>query len=118
PVPSGPAVRNFIETNIAGFELNEVDTAYESNIADYAVDEDIYAGYLLGRFERGPLRLVGGVRVEQTRNDVRANAVSLVEGEEETTVSVAPTGFDRDYTDVLPSLNARYQATDDFLLRA
>lgn len=120
PVPNGPAVRDFINTNMAGFELNEVDSQFESNIADYRVDEDVYAGYLLGRLEQGPLRLVGGVRVEQTRNDVRANAVSLVEGEEDedATVDIARTRFDRDYTNVLPSLNVRYQSTDNLLLRA
>lgn len=118
PVPNGPAVRNFINSNLAGFELNAADTAFESSIADFEVDEDIYAGYLLGRLDRGPLRLIGGVRVEQTRNDVRGNIVSLVEGEEDTTVEAVPTQFDRDYTDVLPSLNVRYQTTEDLLLRA
>ncbi|MDY6949052.1 MAG: TonB-dependent receptor [Pseudomonadota bacterium] len=120
PVPNAAAVRNFVTANSDDFELNEADTAFESSSADYSVDEDVYAGYLLGRLERGPLRLVGGVRVEQTRNEVRANAVSLVEGEEDedTLVNVAPTSFDRDYTDVLPSLNVRYQASDDLLLRA
>jgi TonB-dependent receptor len=118
PVPSGPAVRDFINRNIADFELNDIDTAFESNIADYSVDEAIYASYILGRLDQGPLRLVGGVRVEQTRNEIRASRVELVEGEDDTTVTVTPTRFDRDYTDVLPSVNVRYQATEDVLLRA
>jgi TonB-dependent receptor len=119
-VPDGRAVRRFVNQNIADFELNEVDTRFESNVADYSVDEDIYAGYVLGRLERGAVRLVGGVRVEQTRNEVRANAVELVEAEDEndTTVAVTPTSFDRDYTDVLPSLNLRYELQPDVLLRA
>ncbi|HEY5754939.1 MAG TPA: TonB-dependent receptor [Steroidobacter sp.] len=116
PVPDGRAVRNFIDANIADFELNDVDTAFESNIADYNVDEDVYAGYLLGRLDQGALRLIGGVRIEQTRNDIRANRVELVDEEEE--VNVTPTSFDREYTDVLPSLNVRYQAAEDVLLRA
>lgn len=118
PVPNGPAVRNFINANIADFELNQADTTFESNIANYSVDEDIYAGYVLGRLDQGPLRIVGGVRVEQTRNDIRANTVTLVEGEDEDTVDVTPNGFKRDYTDVLPSLNVRYQTGGDVLLRA
>jgi TonB-dependent receptor len=64
------------------------------------------------------MRLVGGVRVEQTRNDIRANAVELVEGQDDTTVTVTPTSFDRDYTDVLPSVNLRYEVQPDVLLRA
>lgn len=117
-VPSGPAVRDFINRNIAGFELNDIDSAFDSNVEDFRVDEDIYAGYLLGRLDRGALRLVGGVRVEQTRNDIRASRVELVEDEDDTVVNVTPTRFDRDYTNVLPSLNVRYQAADDVLLRA
>lgn len=118
PVPNGPAVRDFFNRNIADFELNDIDTAFESNIADYDVDEDIYAGYMLGRLDQGAFRIIGGVRVEQTRNDIRANRVELVEGEDDTVVNVTPTGFDRDYTDVLPSVNVRYQAAEDVLLRA
>jgi TonB-dependent receptor len=118
PVPDGPAVRRFVNQNIADFELNDVDTTFESNVADYSVDEDIYAGYVLGRLEQGAVRLVGGVRVEQTRNEIRANTVELVEGEDDTTVTVTPTSFDRDYTDVLPSLNLRYEVQPDVLLRA
>lgn len=118
PVPNGPAVRDFINTHIAGFERNEADSIFESSIADYSVDEDIYAGYVLGRLEQGPLRLVGGVRVEQTRNDVRANAVRLVEDDDDASVEIAPTRFKRDYTDVLPSVNVRYQSGEDVLLRA
>jgi TonB-dependent receptor len=118
PVPNGPAVRDFINRNLADFELNAVDTAFESNIADFNVDEDIYAGYILGRLDQGALRLIGGVRVEQTRNEVRASRVELVEGEDDSVVNVTPNSFNRDYTNVLPSLNVRYQAAQDVLLRA
>lgn len=114
PVPNGPAVRDFFNSNFAGFELDETDSAFNSDVEDYRVDEDIYAGYLLGRLDQGPLRLIGGVRIEQTRNDVRANIVRLVDDD----IDVAPTHFDRDYTNVLPSLNVRYQTTDELLLRA
>ena len=41
---SNDVVRNFINGNSAGFELNETDTEFESNIADYNVDEDVHAG--------------------------------------------------------------------------
>lgn len=118
PVPDGRKVRSFIAANIADFEMNDVDTTFESSVADYGVDEDIYAGYVLGRLDRGAMRLVGGVRVEQTRNDIRANAVELVEAEDDTTVTVTPTRFDRDYTNVLPSVNLRYEVQPDVLLRA
>lgn len=117
PVPSGPAMRDFFAANGAGFELDPVDTAFQSASADYAVSEDVYAGYLLGRYERSALRVIGGVRVEQTRNEIEGNAVELIEGEEETTVSVTPNRFDREYTDVLPSLNVRYETGSNVVVR-
>jgi TonB-dependent receptor len=126
PVPSGPAIRGFFDANRDAFESNDLDTAFESSVADYRADEDIYAGYLMGRYEQGPLRLVGGVRVEQTRSEVAANLVELVEEGgtrdgvvlEEDTLFVSPTRFERDYADVLPSLNLRYEAAEDVVLRA
>lgn len=124
-VPSGPAMRRFYADNQAGFELNALDTQFESSVADYAVEEDIYAGYALARYERGGLRLIGGARLEQTRNDIAGNIVELIEeggeygGEivDEDTVYVSRARFERDYTDVLPSLNVRYQTDADVLYR-
>lgn len=125
-VPSGPMMRRFFVENRQSFELNALDTRFESSVADYAVEEDIYAGYALGRYERGGLRLVGGARIERTHNDIAGNVVELIEegGEydgvtvDEDTVYVSGARFDRDYTDVLPSLNVRYQTEADVLLRA
>ncbi|MFZ5721141.1 MAG: TonB-dependent receptor [Pseudomonadota bacterium] len=126
PVAGRPAVRSFFNNNLSGFELNPLDTAFEGAVEDYDVEEDIYAGYAMGRYEVGPLRLVGGVRVEHTRQDVGGNLVELVEegairdGVEldEDTIFVTPTGFKRDYTDWLPSATLRYEAAPDVLVRA
>ncbi|MBL9010043.1 MAG: TonB-dependent receptor [Alphaproteobacteria bacterium] len=126
PVPGVNQSRRFIGANFGDFELNDLDTLFESVAADYDVEEDIYAFYLLGRYETADLRVIGGVRVEHTRNDVRANLVEFVEegairdGEEldEDTIFITPTGFAREYTDWLPSLSVRYDAAPDVVLRA
>lgn len=126
PVPSKKGLRDWLAANRAGLELSDVDTVYESAIADYAVDEDIYAGYVMGRYEGGPLRVVGGLRVEHTKNDVSGNLVELVaEGAvrngvelDEDTVFITPTGQSKEYTDWLPSVALRYEADDDVVLRA
>jgi TonB-dependent receptor len=126
PLPGGPAVRRFVRANGSALELNALDTAFESSVADYAADEDIHAGYLLGRYERGALRLVGGVRVERTRSEVSGNFVELVEEGatrdgvelEEDTLFISARTFEQEYTDWLPSLNLRYEAAEDVLLRA
>lgn len=126
PLPDGRAVRAFFERNLGAFELNALDSRFDSAVEDYRVDEDIHAGYVLGRYQQGPLRLIGGVRVERTRQRIAGNTVELIEegGErdgtvlEEDTVFITPTGFTDDYTHWLPSLNVRWQAREDVVLRA
>lgn len=126
PVPSKKGLRTFIAGNRANLELSDLDTRFESSIADYAVDEDIYAGYVMGRYESDQILVIGGLRVEHTKDDVAGNLVELVEegavrnGVEldEDTVFVTPTGQSKKYTDWLPSLSVRYEAQDDVILRA
>lgn len=126
PIPGIGAVRQFLSAHRSEFERNDFDSAFESAIADYDVEEDIYAGYLLGRYDSGPLRVIGGVRVEHTQTDAAGNQVELVEEGairdgvelEEDTLFIAPVSFSKEYTDWLPSLSLRYDATDDVVLRA
>jgi len=125
PVTGPNEVHAFVTANIANFELNAVDTAFESAVADYNVSEDIYAGYFMGRYDSGRLKAVAGVRMEHTKNDIRANTVELVEEGgtrngvvlDEDTVFVTPTGFTRGYTDWLPSANFTYEVAQDLLVR-
>jgi len=116
PVVAKKGQRGFLNANMGGFELEELDSAFTSAAEDFSVKEDIYAGYVLGRYQAGPLRVIGGVRMEHTRNDIRANTVDL-DGDAET-VSVTPNRFRRSYTDWLPSALIRYEPARDVVLRA
>ena len=111
PVPGKKAFRRFFNDNIGSFEIDEGDTFEESNVADYSVKEDILAGYLLGRWDGASLRVIGGVRVERTKNDIFGNEVNL----DDETVTLL--NFKRDYTDWLPSLTVRYEPTRNVVLR-
>lgn len=125
PVPSKTGATDFFYNNRDGFELDPIESAYGSASSDYRVDEDIIAGYLLGRWDSPTLRVIGGVRIEKTKNDIRANLTELVaEGDThngvevtEDTVFVTPNQFRRDYTDVLPSLTVRYEPVQNVVLR-
>jgi TonB-dependent receptor len=126
PQASQTAFSSFFRRNFASFERQDLDSDFDSAASDYELEEDITAGYVMGRYDTGRTRLIGGVRVERTEQDVSALLVELVEeggtrnGVEldEDTLFFTPTGFEREYTDWLPSLNLRYEATDDVLLRA
>lgn len=121
PLPDLKAVRAFFNQNKAGFELNAVDSGIDSATSDYGVDEDILAGYLLGRWESSTLRVIGGVRMEHTKNKMRGNLVALFDDEEDgpcgATYCVSPVAYDRSYTDWLPSLTARFAPSKGLVLR-
>jgi TonB-dependent receptor len=65
--------------------------------------EDVTAAYLSGQYKTDRWLLSGGVRVENTSFDGAPLNGETVSG---------------DYTDVLPSVNLRYNLTDDIVLRA
>ena len=75
--------------------------------------------------DRGPVRIAGGVRVEQT--DFSATGFALLAAEEGATIGGTPLGDDElfvsevstsnDYTDVLPSINVRWEASEDLVAR-
>ncbi len=119
PVVAKKGERGFLAGNADRFERDGLGSDFASLAEDYAVGEDIYSAYLLGRYQAGPLRLIGGVRMEHTRNDIRGNTVTLNEdGDDGEQLLVAPNMIRRSYTDWLPSAVARYEATPDVVLRA
>ena len=117
PVVAKRGERGFLDANLAGFERDAIGSTYDSFAEDYSVREHIYSGYLLGRFQSGPLRAIAGVRMEHTWNLIRANTVTLDEGAASPVV-VSPNRVKRNYTDWLPSALVRYEATSDVVLRA
>lgn len=93
-------------------ELVVGDTLLESSVGDFRIDERILAAYGMGTFEIGDATLVAGVRVEQTNVDLLGNFF------EEDTLTASPREISQDYTDILPSLNLRYDFTDRLTGRA
>ncbi len=91
----------------------EVDSA----VADVDIQEDISAAYLMGTIDINHLRILAGVRVEQT--DFSASGYSYSEydlGDEEIE-ELKQTSFNNDYSHTLPSLHLRYYLSDNTQLR-
>ncbi len=120
------AVRELVNGNLSAFDNDDIDGVFDSATADYNVDEDIYAGYIMGRYDNGSLKAIGGVRVEHTKDDINGNLVELVEEGgtrngvtlDDDTVFVTPNAFTNSYTNWLPSVNLTYETENDVLLRA
>src|SRR5690606_24739810 len=80
PVPGAYQWQKFYDANgTGGMGRNEVESDWASAAEDYSAKEDILAGYLLGRFDNSVLRVIGGVRVERTRNEFMANSLTVNE---------------------------------------
>jgi TonB-dependent receptor len=83
---------------------------------DYTASEDIFATYAMGTWDIGNLRVIGGVRVENTQFQATGNKVDVAANGRSYTVT--PLTADRSYTNVLPGLHLRYDAGSDWVLRA
>lgn len=75
----------------------------------YAQREKTLTAYLMAKVETGALTAVGGVRVE--RHSV-ANSGTVLAGS-----TATPLTYERSKTDFFPSLNLKYEASDDLILR-
>jgi TonB-dependent receptor len=120
PLPGKGQATDYFYNNIGEFELDPITSAYESAAQDYSAKEDILATYLLGRWDSEKVRIIGGVRMEQTRNVLRGNVTEYeLDDEGETTgVISTPNVFTKHYTDWLPSLTARFEPSQGLVFRA
>ena len=117
PVADLGLVRDFFaRTPDSAFDRNDLESDFVSVAENYEADEDILATYLQGRFDTGDWRIIGGLRVENTRNDLRGSRVEINEDLE--TLVVTPVQVNRNYTDFLPSLNVRANLSDKIVARA
>ncbi|HUD27469.1 MAG TPA: TonB-dependent receptor, partial [Novosphingobium sp.] len=115
PVSSKTGPRDFLDANPDAFEVNPYESDLASATDDYSVKEDIIAGYALARWDSSTLRVIGGVRMEHTKNELNGNLVTDLEEEEE--VIVDPVQYKRSYTNWLPSLTVRFSPQQNLVAR-
>ncbi|MEL7188723.1 MAG: TonB-dependent receptor [Pseudomonadota bacterium] len=127
PLPGLTEPSDFFFANINSFEFQSVDSIFDSAVEDYSVDEDIFAGYALARWETDNLLIIGGLRYERTSNDIEGNLVTLIEEDGtlpngqiagEDTVIITSNNISKEYDHWLPSLNVKFEAAPDVILRA
>lgn len=114
PVVDKFAPLAFFQANRAGFEVDPYETDLLSLPSDYAAEEDVLAGYLLGRYDSAALRIVAGVRAERTTTTLTGQLV-VDDGDEVT--DVIPVVAGSRYTDWLPSVTVRYEAQPNLIVR-
>ncbi|GAC1499710.1 MAG: TonB-dependent receptor [Steroidobacteraceae bacterium] len=95
----------------AGFANSPQADLAQGALASYNVREDVYAGYGQYQFGFGKVGLFTGLRVEHTKEVFDAFAVNQNN-------EIAPVSSQHSYTDVLPSLQSRFEFTPSLIGRA
>ncbi len=106
--------------SVGSANINNDETLVESTVGDFLIEEDVSAAYIMATINLESLRIVGGVRIEQT-DFSSAGALGTVYESETFSLETAGFGnssFDSDYDFVMPSLLARYEVSDNVILRS
>lgn len=113
--PLGVSI-NYVDTRAMNRSLQEALVRGNINPANFVLptsfyqqEERIYAGYVMAQWNSGPLQVVAGVRAEQYEIE---NAGTVLVG-----AARAPLAVSQDFFDLFPSLNIRYEATENLVLR-
>ena len=77
----------------------------------FEAEENVYATYAQAEAQFGKLTVLAGARIEFTDVEFRGSRIDFVDG-------ITPLKDGNDYVDILPGLHLRYDATDDFIVRA
>jgi TonB-dependent receptor len=110
-LPDVAAVRAFNNSNRDNFTTIEEDFV-EGTLEAFSVNEDITAAYVQGRFENEQMMVIGGLRFEDTENELQGNLV-------DTDAEVAtPQNFSNSYDNLLPSITLKYNLNEQVVLRA
>ncbi|KRG78204.1 TonB-dependent receptor [Stenotrophomonas ginsengisoli] len=81
---------------------------------DYRANEDIFAAYAMGTWDIDKLRLIAGVRVENTKFAADGYQVDI---DQDGVAQVSGRRVASRYTNVLPGLHARYDTDNGWVLR-
>ncbi|WP_416306887.1 TonB-dependent receptor [Neptunicella sp. SCSIO 80796] len=113
------SMRNYFNQNRSNLELADLDSELESNGASFVNEEDILAFYLMGKIDMDNLRIVAGLRYEDTDFSTRGMRVELIENEQTDVEDVVNTPWSNEhsYDYLLPSLNIRYSFNQQLLGR-
>ncbi|UIJ46291.1 TonB-dependent receptor [Sphingomonas cannabina] len=131
--PGRSGYEAYFNANPGNFYYDPVSSRANSMENDYWLDEDIYAGYLMGEYHITPrFSVIAGVRAERTESDISAmgfvNSVmtdpTIPEGRSRlgevpfATSDIIDISRSHTYTNVLPALVVRWDVANDWLFRA
>ncbi|MBE7539247.1 MAG: TonB-dependent receptor [Opitutaceae bacterium] len=114
-LPNAVAIDKFISANPSLVTHDLVGESTNSIEDDYAIEEYIYAGYLMSKVDIDKLTLLGGLRWEKTDATIRAvQEVTVGRGNPVQIPNSGVTSYDKFF----PNVQGVYHFTDQLQLRA
>jgi len=106
-------IQAFTAANLstARFVRNTATSLSNETLSDYDLAEKVIAGYAMANVDLGPVRVIGGWRVERTETDVDGFRLT---GQTSTVTPVSTAG---EYTNFLPNLQLRFEPREDVVVR-
>lgn len=109
-------LRSYFKSHGNEFSLVEEDSAIDSASDDFDTDENVLAGYFMGRVKVDKSTWLGGVRLEETFFKTAGNESDFDASGDFT--GAHRVSSSRNYLNVLPSVNYRYDFSDRLVFRA
>ncbi|TCC87077.1 TonB-dependent receptor [Pedobacter frigiditerrae] len=106
----------YFNNNPSQFELQVEDKAIDQALEAFTANEDVVAGYVMGRQQLKKLMILGGVRYERTKVSYNSNDVVIDENGD--LAAIVPVSGSSSYDFVLPQLHFKYEITPLSNLRA
>lgn len=106
PNADNVATSHYFSEHPEEFRYNETRTREDSDPESYATGQDIYSGYGMVYFNLKELRIIAGLRYEQTNLDYLANEVIL--DENGTYLETKPVTDSNRYGNWFPGIHGRY----------
>lgn len=108
PFPGKDAIHQHLANESASMRYNQTRSREESDPNTFSAGQDIYAGYSMVYIDLENLKIIAGLRYEQTELDYLANELTLDEqGEYLSTQQVSDSNS---YTNWFPGIHGRYDA--------
>lgn len=109
-------LRSYFKTHGSEFSFVEEDSAIDSASDDFDTDENVLAGYFMGRVKIRKSTWLAGVRLEETFFKTSGFESDFDDSGDFT--SAHRVSSSRNYLNVLPSVNYRYDFNDRLIFRA
>ena len=109
----GPGInKDSVRSLMSGLDRDDAYDEEESTLADYSINENITAAYLMGSMDvTNDLHVIAGVRHEMTDTELKGNALT-------TDDELIRTDTDNDYSHTLPALLTRWNINRSTQMRA